>query len=314
VTTINSQDDTLRKYFLGRLPENEIARFEEEIAQDAALFDAAVDVENELIDDYARGSLSASDVEAFGSSYLLTDLRREKVELAKAFLRAADERFSARVVKVTASPLSFWGLFENWGKAFAGAVAVIAVVAGLIYLVTRPAAEVDVAANRDSQNQAVTFSPIASPPNDSIVPVNNTDHSSNSGNNIIRIPKNSGQKPPSSAAIPASSVATFTLVAGALRDEGDQSVNIPLNAREISLRLDPPKDLPKYASYSASVKTADGESVLNISNLRSFRFRVPASKLESRTYIIFLEGKNAAGTAEPIAEYTFRVRGQKDRQ
>jgi hypothetical protein len=42
--------------------------------------------------------------------------------------------------------------------------------------------------------------------------------------------------------------------------------------------------------------------------LKALSFKIAAEKLENRTYIISLEGKNNQNEFEPIADYVFRVR------
>jgi len=57
-----------------------------------------------------------------------------------------------------------------------------------------------------------------------------------------------------------------------------------------------------------TVKTAENETVLTASNLKSLSFKIGAEKLQNRTYIISLEGKNKQNEYESIADYTLRVR------
>lgn len=143
-------------------------------------------------------------------------------------------------------------------------------------------------------------------------PVNNA-VASTAGENVSvtgsneNIAKPNPKRPVSTDALP-SAVATFTLSPGALRNEGEQAIEIVSKTMTADLRLAPAKDAPKYPAYSVTLKTADGETILTDPRVRSPRLRVPVNKLENRTYIVFVEGLTDAGTSEPVAEYTFRVR------
>ncbi len=116
-------EEKLKHYFLGKLTEAENNLFEEEIALDAKLTEAAQIVESELVDDYLRGKLSASDRELFGAIYLTTKARREKLSLAKSLWRVANEQKVSEIVAAETS-LSFWQTWNAWRVAFAGVAAI----------------------------------------------------------------------------------------------------------------------------------------------------------------------------------------------
>ena len=102
--------------------------------------------------------------------------------------------------------------------------------------------------------------------------------------------------------------ATFILRPGTLRSEGEQGIKLSADIKTVSFKLQLPPDAAKYEKFSATLKTADGETVTNVANINSLNLNLPAGKLQSRTYILTLDGENAGNPSESVTEYTFRVR------
>ena len=299
----------LKQYFLGNLSEAENNLFEEEIALDEKLTEAAQIVESELVDDYLRGKLSASDRELFGAIYLTTEARREKLSLAKSLWRVANEQKVSEIVAAETS-LSFWQTWNAWRVAFAG-VAAITLVGAFVFLWLNSRDKGEIVQQQNS-NQLLTLKAENrnTQPIENVNSVNRNVNTSNLQQNKnvapTPAPKTTPMPPPMKR--PAPTLASFTLLPGTLRDEGEQFIKIAPTAQKINLRLNLPKDATKYQTYSVVLKTADGETVFTAPNLKSLNLTLPAKKLENRTYIIFLEAQNAQNTPESVAEYTFRVR------
>jgi len=72
-------------YLVGALPEAETERLDELSLTDDSFAERLRAAENDLVDAYARGELSADLVEAFNAHYLASPNRREKVHFALAF-------------------------------------------------------------------------------------------------------------------------------------------------------------------------------------------------------------------------------------
>jgi hypothetical protein len=297
-------EDKIRDYFLGRLSEAEAERFEEELALDHGLFSDAERVERELIDDYHRQSLSESDRGAFETNYLVTDARRHRLFINEGLWQIAGE--SAVPKEGFLSSLPGWW---NWkiGLAVAAGAAIVLMLftVGIPIFVDFGSVETTKVADQQNgfgitvldESNRVVFnagsvavpSPAVSQTRDNTITV------------VIPIPTPTpGQAP--------RGIASFTLVPGALRDEGEQSIELAPATSVVEIKLATSGGLPSYRSYSATLKTADGETVLSIPRLRSLRFRTKSSRLENRTYVLYLEGRDPQGRLEPVAEYTFRVR------
>lgn len=82
------EENKIRRYLLGDLPADAAQQVEENLLRDDEYADWVLVVEDELIDDYARGSLVERDCELF-EQQLLTPARREKLLLAQAATKYA---------------------------------------------------------------------------------------------------------------------------------------------------------------------------------------------------------------------------------
>lgn len=312
VPTTKLNEEKLKNYFLGKLSQAESEQFEEEIALSEELTEQAHIVESELVDDYLRDTVSASDRKLFEAIYLTTEARREKLRLANSLWKIANEKKTNEII-IAKTPNSFWQNWNAWRVAFAGFAAILLVgVFAFWWLNSRGKEEI---ASQENTNQSLT--PKAE--NRNIKPIENANNANQNANISTKSnsPKNKNASPtptPKTTPTPkpvepsAPTLASFVLLPGTLRDEGEQFIKVLPNTNKINLRLNLPKDANKYQTYIATIKTADGETIFTAPNLKSLNFTLPANKLENRTYILFLEGQNAQNPAESVAEYTFRVR------
>jgi anti-sigma factor RsiW len=92
-----TDDDLLKGYLLGRLAPESRDTVETRIFSDDRIFwEHLCLVEEELIDDYAAGALAGPDAADFERSFLCTDERRAKLELARALRAYAARPETAR--------------------------------------------------------------------------------------------------------------------------------------------------------------------------------------------------------------------------
>ncbi|MCA1850631.1 MAG: hypothetical protein LC672_06205, partial [Acidobacteria bacterium] len=81
---MTDEEQTMRRYLLGELPEAERAALEQEYFNDRRLFDRMVRAEDELVDRYARGLLPPPVRRRFEEHYLAHPVRRERAKFAEA--------------------------------------------------------------------------------------------------------------------------------------------------------------------------------------------------------------------------------------
>ncbi len=81
---LNNDDAPLRHYLLGEMAPDEELVLEERLLVDNDYMELLEVVEDELIDDYARGGLTDAERASFETRFLCSDERRKKVRLARA--------------------------------------------------------------------------------------------------------------------------------------------------------------------------------------------------------------------------------------
>ena len=82
---MNSSDERLlTRYLLGELPDDERLRLEEEYLADPALFARLLAAEDDLIDAYARGTLTAEARARFEERYRRTGDQQQRIAFAGA--------------------------------------------------------------------------------------------------------------------------------------------------------------------------------------------------------------------------------------
>lgn len=80
-----SQLETIRRYLLGLVPEEEAATLGERLVTDKEFYEELLIVESELIDDYLSDELSPAEREKFESHFLIARERRDQLRFARSF-------------------------------------------------------------------------------------------------------------------------------------------------------------------------------------------------------------------------------------
>src|ERR1044072_6240067 len=102
---MDEREQTITRYLLGELPEQEEASLEKSYFNDPNIFDQVLQVEIRLVDAYAWDQLSSGVGERFEQYYLNHPSRRERVEFARALTTKVDER---KQPVARASSVSWW--------------------------------------------------------------------------------------------------------------------------------------------------------------------------------------------------------------
>lgn len=133
--TKNNQ--TSWEYLLGALPDAETERLDELSVTDDKFAESLQVAEMDLVDAYVLGELKGADLERFRTHYLASPLRREKAEFAKVLQSFGEQELAGSFVKPGTAPTRrarFAGLrafiapppFLQWGLA-AAALAMLVV-------------------------------------------------------------------------------------------------------------------------------------------------------------------------------------------
>jgi len=121
------------RYLIGDLTDAEQEETERRLLADESSFEALQVAEDELIDAYVRGELSAEDRERFQEHFLRTPSRRERLQFARAFHQALHEKTA------TSEELPWWRAFFILPRIRLplAAAALLVVACGLWILVER---------------------------------------------------------------------------------------------------------------------------------------------------------------------------------
>jgi hypothetical protein len=311
---MTESDEILRGYLLGELAPPEETALEERYFSDPQLFDRIVDVENDLVDKYARGLLSGEVRRRFESHYLADPRRRERAEFA-ATLAAKTKRTTKPLAARRAKSESWLGRFQAMGRPrFAWAFSlVLLLLLGLIFWFAieteklhRQLARIDAERAGGEQREHDLQQKIAA----------EQQHAEELSAELERM--RSVQPEVQASPSPASATAFVSLALGIAGIRGAESgapriLLIPPKTEQVRLLLNLKES--DYPAYRAVLQSADGQEVFTWKQLgaRSGKSGVqltltaPAQRFATGDYILTLKGLPQTGTEEDVSKSRFRV-------
>jgi hypothetical protein len=306
-----AEDDKLAKrYLLGELSEQELAKLEEQYFADDEAFERLGAAEDDLLDAYALNQLSAADRKRFERRLLLSSAQRERVRFARTLLRTASstQQIESNIPPLTPtaswwiSPFTFLRTLKPVISLSAAAALILAVLAGW-WLIHRSNVTQE---QQAQQTNAPRLEPGNQAPNEN---KQQTAQLPSPTQPKQQQPKQQPVTPPTSIRI-----VTFALVEGGLRDLGDSNhLAIPGDAAVV--RLDLTIQRNDYRTYRATLRKTEGELVWQSSGINvksrsagkaTVALQLRASILRNGDYILTLSG-TASGRTEVVGEYSFRV-------
>lgn len=308
-------DETLRLYLLCHLANDQRLELDERLLVDNQLAERIVLVESELTDDYAAGRLDQVEREAFAKRFLVTEGRKRQLRFTSALQDYSRSRAAAPVSVMTKRAGPAWReriaeLFSlnrpAW--AFAGSLAVLLLVVGLVWFVAKQRRETQgLIARHEPIPTSSPSSPIASPqvaasPAISSVPQPTPQQQTP----VVPIPVEPTLRP---------TIASLVLLPGAIRGSGDlPRIALPHGERDI-VRLSLVLETPAEGTYHAALLTAEGQTVTERSKLKAdpgktearIVLEIPSRLLRNGDYQIKLSRQRADGQLETAGRYYFRA-------
>jgi hypothetical protein len=276
MTDLDQAQPTIRRYLLGRLDEARREQFEERFVKDAEFREAALIVEEELIDDYLAGLLPTDEQTHFDAHYLSGPRQQQEVTLARAIREYALNNAAAMpAVEPKAPRRKLLDILTGRGRLPALVVAtllLVAVAGPLLWWVSTW---------QGNRPQLVNAAAVA------------------------RLNKQPYSAEPS-LSVPLTDFLNRTVGQG-------QKFAVPANIEIVQLQLALPAT--SYQSYQVTLRVTDGAELFTISDLsaqqteagRLLNLRLPARLLTPRDYTLSLSGRTTDGRAESVADYYFRV-------
>lgn len=302
------EQEMLTRYLLGELPEVEQVRIEDRAFRDQEFLARLQDAENDLMDYYARGELSADERARFEQLFLASPSRRERVELARDLALTTTKFAEHTVTTQASSSTNAWHLpilefMRARPPVFGYALAALAVltIAGGIWIAWQ---------NLRLRPQDLAHAPVYQPsPND----VRQTESGPAPANPTVS-PTPTDQNEKSKPRAPRSTVVTSFVLLPVTRDSASQvkQLAVPRESQQVQLRLELERREPA-TSFSAELKRA-GTKVWGRENLSarltqnggSVILSVPANILAEGQYEVTLSANTPEGFKN-IGFYYFAI-------
>jgi cell division protein FtsL len=293
----------IKQYLLGEMPKEERSRFEDQYLTDAEMFEELVNTENELVDSFARGSLSEFEKRQFEQNYCVSRERRDKVEFAKALAQVVQHELRTSAPNKFSLLESFLAFFRVLDAKLQWALVVVAalLIAGVVGLALQDYGL------RGELHQARTDQEQLRKEEDGlrkqIAEFKNHNQpipESEQGNQVARL------GPPPDL--------TFNLTPGTERSSTvlQKDFVIPPSPW---IRLEMPLYRDEYRNYEAVLLNAELQEVLRGKDLKSrpvragtaVIWRLPSNSFKSADYVVQLNGKEEGGRTARVQSYSFRT-------
>lgn len=312
----NLEDDSaIKRYLLGELTEEDQQTLEERLLTDNGYFERLQLLEDELVDDYARGSLTPGEQEKFDSFFLCTPERYQKLRFASAlkkYVSTAPVANQSRVVDTDPRVMSSWQLLKLslFGR---NPVLGYSLAAVLLLIALGGAWSMDRYWRLQDQLEG-------------IIAKNSTteeelqrrlgEQRARSGQLAEELERERRRRVlPEQAhgALPPTTL-SFVLTPGLVRGSAPAN-RVPISSSTSLIRLELQTAGDNYQSYRAELY-ADGGAEILIQNMLKARttagntvvvVNLPAESISQGDYYAKLSGHTSAGDTENLGTYQFRV-------
>ena len=313
ILLMERDNQKLRKYLTGDLPEPEALKIEIEFLSNDEAFERLNEIENDLIDEYVRGELTASERSLFEKNYLTTPLHRQRVLLSQNLLRAAlAERVHDKKIIAATSTSWFSDLFSSLKirqLVWAFAVILITILGTWFLLRPQPSTVINPEIAKVEATPQATLSQAATP-----IPEPSKSESQNSKPNTPK--PETRNLPPVFLLNGAFDInqTRGTRSTGTPNSKKAQTLTIEKGVEKLTLQMS--LEGERYAKYQSEIRAVDTSKAFTITtktppkSAKNISLTIPAARLATADYILTLSGVTATGEVEEINQYPFRVTRQ----
>lgn len=270
------QETVIRRYLLGELNEDDREQLERRLITDRDYNEEVLMVEEELLEDYVSGTLSAPDRDLFEKNYLSAPRQKEKLRVARAL-----DKYAAQTVAPTPKLVSTRSWLQRLIQTLrlhsglmqlSWAVLVLVVLAGT-WLIVR---------NRGGENAMQA-----------------------------ELRQLNG---PESRVLAGTTVSPALLSPVSLRESGRSPAVTITNQTEV-VQLQIPYATGEGSTYRATLKDSNGREVAEVPDIRSRRvgnaslivLQIPVRLFERGDYVVTITETDSAGRSREVGDYSFRV-------
>lgn len=280
-------DVVARRFLLGQLPPDEEGRIQELAFEDPDTFTFLESVEDDLIDEFINGELSADEEQRFKRHFLSVPDRRNNLKISRVMRQHFDKASHGRS-------------FPLWFKL----AAALALVIFLGWICIR-------------LWEARQSAPIQAGP-DRPAPIPSPEFKVSPSLEPTRSPAHAENKPKSLTPEKKKGLATYALLlpSAASRSEGVQELPLAPDAPTMTIEL-PLITQRNFVTYEATLENEAGTVIQRWPNLKAenltsgkaLKIEVPVALLKPHDfYRIVVSGVSANGQTEVIARYPFEVK------
>lgn len=296
-----TNESLMRRYLLGDLPVEDRTRIEDEYFADTNRFEELVEAENDLIDSYARDTLSDSERQQFEQYYGGRPERRIRIDFATALSQAALEGRES----IAAHEASPWSSFQSYFRIPRlqlqwALVSFVVLLVGVLLGLQNYRLRKELQAAQANTNQLRLQQDAVRRQVGGLDAQREQSPEGQQGSQVARL------EPPADL--------TFRLTTGALRSSGRGQRDLVIAPNINWVRLEMPLDREDYKSYQAALLTPEGKEVLRSKALTSrLTAGIPvvawrlSNSIESGDYVVSLRGRTATGGTEEVQSYNLRV-------
>ncbi|MBO0722257.1 MAG: hypothetical protein J2P41_15635 [Blastocatellia bacterium] len=321
-------EDLIKQYLLNELSTTEQTALEDEYFLNRDKYEQLRKIEDELIDNYTRGTLSQTDCERFEKAYLSNPQRSRHVKFSKAFIQVLNEQQAVRETGIRQteredqSSWSWWSrlrsLLSGPSFALAGAALLLLVLGGFWFARERSSLHTRLA---EAQREAETQQQLARTQAGRIAELETqtrelTTEQNNLKEQLQAAQTGKAEKGDGGSARPGTPSFVFALTIGALRDPGQESplLIIPRGVEDVGLRLNLSEI--KFPRYWVKLQTAEGKEMFSRKDIGSsrtgdyLRVNIPSRKFANGDNILSVSGISPTGEVETISKTILKVRKQ----
>lgn len=335
----SDNESLIINYLLGVLPEAELERFEQRYLEDETLFEELQEIEDELIDDYVGGALTAEQQAQFEQYFLRSPQRREKLEFARAMTERAaawkteNETTSSQSsipalgdtaeldqtteatgkvlpFKAWARPVSTW---RQWA-AIAAAV-LIAVGSGMLWLRNRELRRQLIAADANSARLRQEAEALSARSAETNAQLSAEQQQTQKLEEQLEQLQKSISAEAARKVVVTAMLGVEYLVRGTRGDAEKRvkTLEIPANTRMVRLGVEFEKS--RFETFKITLRRSEGGTVWTrgglkarmVGNKQSITLAIPTENLTAGNYEVIVSGVPADGPAELVGRYFIRV-------
>lgn len=294
-------DVVARQFLLGQLTPEEQGRVEELAFEDPNTFEFLESVENDLIDEFIQGDLSAAEQQQFESHFLTLPGRRKNLKLSRLLQHHLNS--VPHVAKERKLSFFEWFKLQNALLKFSLTAAAIGLTVLALWVLLR-AWE----AKQPEPMQAGPDRPVTVPSPDlkvspSLEPTSSPAHVENKPKSLV--PEKQRKLPTYALLMPS----------GSVRSEDNQQLTLPRDETSVTIEL-PLITGRKFPRYEAVLENETGAALKDWPDLKqqyltsgkAIKIDVPLTLLKPQErYRIVLSGVPSRGEKERIATYPFEA-------